>query len=90
MFRKKKEQVPDDSGPNVEVYSGNSPIEVDGQILSNWMSAADQREFTIFEEMEVLLDEMKRTEPLRVWAFRRDLKWLRKNAAVHGLAWGRQ
>jgi hypothetical protein len=53
-----------------------------------FMGAAESRGSYIFDEMEGLLNLLAKRDPVRVWGFRRDLRWVRKQAKTVGYGWG--
>jgi hypothetical protein len=64
---------------------------VDAQVIEQWVSAADQREWKIFSEIEIVLQHMaKNGWTLRAKLIRRSLRHLRKEAVKMGFDWGKE
>ena len=63
---------------------------LDNDDVTGFMEAAQERDDPIWSEIYDLLKELEQTQPLRVSALRRELRWLRHHAHRRGLPWGRQ
>lgn len=74
---------------DVVIDDGKTPRLVSVKEVSDWMTAAEEREFLIWKQMDDLLLELKSDWPLRTRAIRRELRWLRKEAKKREYAWGR-
>lgn len=72
---------------NVRKIRQRPPSEGD---VDGWLDAADHREAELWLSIDALLRDLHALNPARVARIRKDVKWLRKEAAKKGLPWGRR
>ena len=65
------------------------PSPITEAIYDDWMQAATEREEPIFEDIERILKAHEKKQFVKIWTMRRDIAWLRREAALLGLAWGK-
>lgn len=64
---------------------------IDAEVVEDWFTAADSREYRVFEEMEHVIRSLEQKGwKLRAKHIRRDLALIRKEAAEMGFDWGRE
>lgn len=83
MFGRKNKTEPMN---NTAVRGG--PVPVSDATVDDWLNAAVTPYAELFDQMDAVMQSASRREPVRVWQMRRDMRWLRKQAAELGLEWG--
>ena len=74
---------------NRTIYVKNPEVLTE-EVVNDWMTASEERGLPMFAQMDQLLSELSRSQPIRVWLFKRDLKWVRKEALKRNYFWGQQ
>jgi hypothetical protein len=76
-------------GIDVRMDTSNVRRMVSDNEVSSMLDNARAREMShVWDELDTLLDQLNKRHPLRVDRLRRDLKWVRKQAAQHDYSWG--
>lgn len=58
--------------------------------VNDWMTAAESREYQVFQELETLMSELEAHWPRRIKLIRKQIAWLRSEAHQRGLEWGQE
>ena len=63
---------------------------LDSDDFDSFMVAANQRDDPLWNEIDAyMMGELAKRWPVRAYKLRKEIKWLRKQAAGDGLEWGK-
>ena len=68
----------------------SNPRHLTDDDLDSFDEAANKRELRIWQEIDWLLEEQRKYQPMRVRRMRADIAWMRDLAHELGLEWGKE
>lgn len=66
------------------------PRHLTDEDVNAWHEAAEMRENPIWKEIDLFLNDLKSTRPIKAAQIRNDIKWLRRKAFDCDLDWGKE
>ena len=58
-------------------------------LADEFLSAGEEREIQVFDDMETMFNHLEPLFPLRVARMRHEIRWLRHQAYFYGMLWGK-